>query len=141
MTAKTWVFRDLESVVEKRDVACLCSALAHRIVREAIAVFDAPNGAIVLEVGRPRATNDDAMCVESTLHFVNFDLAWGRPSVGVRIEQRNDHRFSVRIGGSIGTAAMGYAYDFGWVEETPAALFPALFSCVLESIRTNKAVK
>jgi hypothetical protein len=36
---------------------------------------------------------------------------------------------------------LGYDYDFGWTEETPAALFPALFSCVLESMRTNKALK
>jgi hypothetical protein len=140
MSAKTWVFSDLENVVKNRGAACLSLALLTRIVREATAVFEAQNGAIVPETQPPTQTNGVTKLV-AELHFDTIKLAWGHPVVGVRIEQ-DTNRFKVRIGGADGTAALGYTLkEFGWTDETPAELFPALFSCVLESIRTNTALK
>jgi hypothetical protein len=139
MATKTWAFSDLEGVARKGGVACLPVALLNRIVREAMAAFDAPNGAVVLEVDSHKQA-DGVTSLAATLHFDAIKLAWGHPEVAIRVEQRDD-RFSMRIGGRADTAVLGYDYDFGWTEETPAALFPALFSCVLESMRTNKALK
>jgi len=136
ISTKIWALSDLESVAKTGAFACLPMVLLNRIMREAVAVFDAPKGAIVQVHGATTQTNG-VTSVKATLLFDSIKLSWGVPGVGVRIEHHDD-RFSVRIGGAAGTAALGYTYDVGWTEETPAELFPALFSCVLESIRTSK---
>jgi len=138
MAAKTWAFSDLEGV-KKGGVASLSLALLNRLVREAAAAFDAPNGAIVLDVDPVRRTEAPVVAA-AVVRFEKLDLAWGRPSVAVRVEQHDD-RLSVQIGAAPGTAALGYQYEFGWAEETPPALLTALFSCALESIRTNKELR
>jgi hypothetical protein len=139
MTAKTWMFSDLESVVKAGSAARLPVALLNRIAREAMAAFDAPKGAILPEVHLHKQENG-ATSVSATLHFDAIKLASGPPGVGVNIEQRDD-RLTVRVGAQADTAALGYSFDFGWTEETPMALFPALFTCVLESIRIGKVLK
>jgi hypothetical protein len=135
---KTWAFSDLQDMVRRGDFAYLPVALLNRIVREAMVAFDAPS-AILPEVELCKQTNG-VTNLTATLHFQTIRLAWGHPVVAVRMEQR-DHRFSVRIGGRPDTVALGYTYEFGWTEETPVALFSALYSCILESIRTNKELK
>ena len=139
MMANTWKFSDLESVVKEGGVARLPVALLNRIAREAMAAFEAPKGAIVHDA-HSHKQKDGVTSVSATLHVDAIKLASGSPGVGISIQQRDD-RFTVRVGAQADTGALGYSFEFGWTEETPVDLFPALFTCVLESIRIGQVLK
>ncbi len=137
---KTWLFKDLETVVKKGTTARLPVALLNRLVREATAAFEAKDGAIAVEDVTPKASSETE--VVAVVHFdaLKGACAWGVPAVAVTIEQHDD-QFAVRVGGRVDTGVLGYSFGFGWTDETPAALFSALFACVLESVRTQRPLK
>lgn len=139
MTARTWMLSDLESVA-KRGVVCLPHVLLNRIAREAAEVFGAPRNSIATDLEPPTSSSDGGVVLKAKLIFGSIKWPSGTPAVALKIEQRGDDQFRVRVGGDEGSKVSGHTYEFNWIEQTPPELFSALFACAVECV-AGKAVK